>query len=218
MPPTPVSAGTLTDALHWRYATKKFDRTMSIPAATWAVLEEALVLSPSSAGLQPWKFVVVRETATRKRLSEAARGQAQPLDCSHFVVFAGRKNFGEPDIEHYFKKVAEVRGATPESLKGHRDMISGAVDKARSGGYLDTWMSRQVYIALGVFIASAALLGVDACPMEGFEPEKFDEILGLGAMGYGALCACAAGYRSADDKYAAMPKVRFKPEDVIVHV
>jgi nitroreductase len=79
-------------------------------------------------------------------------------------------------------------------------------------------MSRQVYIALGVFMASAALLGVDVCPMEGIEPPKFDEILGLTALGYTALCCGAAGYRSAEDKYAAAPKVRFKAEDVILHV
>ncbi len=79
-------------------------------------------------------------------------------------------------------------------------------------------MARQVYIALGEFMTSAALLGVDACPMEGIDPPKFDEILGLAAKGYNALCACAAGYRAADDKYAVSPKVRFKAQDVIVHV
>jgi len=79
-------------------------------------------------------------------------------------------------------------------------------------------MARQVYIALGMFIMAASVLGVDTCPMEGFEPPKFDEILGLPARGYGALCACAAGYRSGDDKYASLPKVRFKPQDVVVHV
>jgi nitroreductase len=218
MAPTPVSAATVTEALHWRYATKKFDTAKKIPDATWATLEEALILSPSSAGLQPWKFVVVRNPETRKRLSAAAHGQPQPLDCSHFVVFAGRKNYGDTDIEHFFKRIMEVRGVTEESLKGYREMVSGAVEKARSGGYLDMWMSRQVYIALGEFMTSAALLGVDTCPMEGIEPEKFDEILGLTAMGYSALCVCAAGYRSAEDKYALAAKVRFKAEDVIVHI
>jgi nitroreductase len=212
-----VSATTLTDALHWRYATKRFDGR-KIPAETWSLLEEALVLSPSSAGLQPWKFVVVQDTETRKKLSVAARGQTQPIECSHYVVFAGRKGYDNSDIEHFFRRIAEVRGVAIESLKGYRDMVSGAVDKARAAGHLDTWMSRQVYIALGGFMTSAALLGVDTCPMEGFDPEKFDEILGLAAMGYGSLCACAAGYRSPEDKYALAQKVRFRAEDVIVHV
>jgi nitroreductase len=217
MPATPLSAAALTDALHWRYATKKFDGRQ-IPAATWSVLEEALVLSPSSAGLQPWKFVVVRDPETRKRLSAAAHGQSQPVDCSHFVVFAGRKNYDNSDIDRFFNRVAEVRRAPMESLKGFRDVVTGAVDRARAGGYLDVWMSRQVYIALGGFMTAAALLGVDTCPMEGIEADKFDEILGLTSKGYGALCACAAGYRSPEDKYALAPKVRFRPEDVIVHV
>lgn len=217
MSPTPVPARTVTDALQWRYATKKFDGRQ-IPAETWSALEEALVLSPSSAGLQPWKFVVVRDPATRQRLSAAAHGQTQSIECSHFVVFAGRKNYDDTDIERHFKRIVEVRGTTMESLKGYRDMVSGSVGRARAGGYLDTWMSRQVYIALGEFMTSAALLGVDTCPMEGIESAKFDEILGLTAMGYSALCACAAGYRAAGDKYALTPKVRFKSEDVIVHV
>jgi nitroreductase len=218
MAPPPVSTSTLSEALHWRYATKKFDPARTIPDATWAALEEALVLSPSSAGLQPWRFVVVRDKATREKLSAAAHGQRQPLDCSHFVVFAGRKNYSAADLDHFVATAAEVRGVSKESLKGYEDMISGSVERARQGGYLDTWMSRQVYIALGVFLTSAALLGVDACPMEGIEPPKFDEILGLTALGYSALCCGAAGYRSADDKYAASPKVRFKAEEVILHV
>jgi nitroreductase len=217
MPITPIPTKTLTEALHWRYATKKFDPTRTIPEATWAALEEALVLSPSSFGLQPWKFIVVREKATREKLSAASHGQTQPIDCSHFVVFAGRKGLGAPDVDHYLARISQVRGVPVESLKGFGDIMKGSAEQARAAGYLDSWMARQVYIALGNFMTSAALLGVDGCPMEGIEPAKYDEILGLGAMGYGALCACAAGYRSPDDKYAASPKVRFDPKEVIVH-
>jgi nitroreductase len=93
----------------------------------------------------------------------------------------------------------------------------GAADRARTAGQLDGWMSRQVYIALGQFMASAALLGIDTCPMEGLESPKYDEILGLGVQGFGTLCACAAGYREADDKYASAKKVRFKASEVIAH-
>jgi nitroreductase len=218
MASTSISTTTLTDALHWRYATKRFDAAKKIPDATWEALEQSLVLTPSSAGLQPWRFIVVRDQDTRQKLSAAAHGQPQPLECSHFVVFAGRKGFDETDIEKFFERIAEVRSVPKDSLKGYREMVTGSVGRARAGGYLDTWMSRQVYIALGEFMTSAALLGVDTCPMEGIEADKFDEILGLKALGYGSLCACAAGYRSSEDKYALSPKVRFKPEDVIVHV
>lgn len=213
---TPITTQTLSEALHWRYATKKFDAARKIPAATWAALEGALVLSPSSYGLQPWKFVDVQDAATRGKLSAAAHGQRQPVDASHFVVFAFKKNLDAADVDRFLQRTAEVRGAAPESLKGYGDLIKGSAEGARKAGYLDTWMSRQVYIALGQFMTAAALLGVDACPMEGIEAPKFDEILGLSAKGYGTLCACAAGYRAADDRYAGAPKVRFKPEDVIL--
>jgi nitroreductase len=215
---TPVSPTTVTEALEWRYATKKFDATRTIPAETWAALERALVLAPSSFGLQPWRFIVVRDRAARERLSVASWGQRQPIDCSHFVVFAGRKGYDASDLERFISRTAEVRGVSKESLKGYADIIAGSAEKARQGGYLDSWMGRQVYIALGQFMASAALLGVDTCPMEGIDPAQYDKILGLAELGYSALCAGAAGYRAPDDKYASAPKVRFKAEDVILHV
>jgi nitroreductase len=215
---TPVSTHTVNDALHWRYATKKFDPSRKIPAVLWAALEQALVLSPSTMGLQPWKFVVVQDRATREKLSAAAWDQSQPLDCSHFVVFSGRKGLDANHIERHVARTAEVRGVSRESLAGFAQMLHGGTEGPRKDATLDGWMARQVYIALGMFIMAASVLGVDTCPMEGIEGPKFDEILGLSAMGYGALFACAAGYRSSDDKYASLPKVRFKPQDVVVHV
>jgi nitroreductase len=215
---TPISTKTLSEALHWRYATKRFDPSGTIPEATWEALEQALVLSPSSFGLQPWRFTVVRDRATRERLSAASHNQSQPLDCSHFVVFAGRKGLGAPDVDHYLARISQVRGVPVDSLKAYGEIMKGSAEQARAAGYLDSWMARQVYIALGTFMTAAALLGVDTCPMEGIEPAKFDEILGLTQKGYGALCACAAGYRSADDSYASSPKVRYDAREVVAHV
>ncbi len=215
---TPISSSTLLDALHWRYATKKFAAGKKIPAETWATLEQALILAPSSFGLQPWKFVVAQDPALRQRLSAASWGQSQPVDCSHFVVFAVRKNLSAADVDRFIDRIVAVRGGAKDALKGYRDIMVGAADQARSAGYLDTWMSRQVYIALGQFMASAALLGVDTCPMEGLEPPKYDEILGMPAQGYTTLCACAAGYRALEDMYAASPKVRFEARDVVTWV
>jgi nitroreductase len=94
-------------------------------------------------------------------------------------------------------------------------MATGNLDKARAEERLDTWQTHQVYIALGQFMASAAVIGIDTCPMEGIDPAKFDEILGLGSTGYSTVVACAAGYRRADDKYASTKKVRFKIDDVV---
>lgn len=218
MSTTTSSTETVLNALRWRYATKKFDPARTIPAPAWSALEEALVLSPSSLGLQPWKFFVVRDPAARRALSAASHGQTQPVDCSHFVVFALRTDVDPAYVDRFIGRISEVRGAAKESLKGYHDLVQTSTDKARAAGRLDAWMSRQVYIALGQFMAAAALLGVDTCPMEGFDPAKYDEILSLGRQHCTALCACAAGYRAADDKYAALAKVRFQLADVVSHV
>ena len=114
--------------------------------------------------------------------------------------------------------MVEVREVAPESLAKFRAMTMGNLDKARAEGTLDTWQEHQVYIALGQFMASAAVLGIDTCPMEGIVPAQYDDILGLAGSDYATVVACAAGYRFADDKYAATKKVRFKTEDVVVRV
>ena len=213
-----LTSRSLIHALSWRYATKKFDPSRTIPAETWSALEESLVLSPSSLGLQPWKFVIVRDAAVRAKLSAAAWNQTQPVDCSHFVVFAGIKGLGKPYVDHFISRISEVRGVSLESLKGYHDMIMSSVERTKADGTLDQWQAKQVYIALGQFMAAAAVLGVDTCPMEGLDPKQFDAILGLEGTDYTTLVSCAAGYRSAGDKYATSPKVRFAASEVIVHV
>lgn len=214
---TAISAPLLLEALNWRYATKQFDSTKKIPADIWTVLEQVLVLSPSSFGIQPWKFIVVTEPAVKAKLVPISWGQTQPLDCSHHVVFAVRKGLSEADLDRYLARTAEVRGVTIESLGGFKNVMLGSINKAAAVGTLDIWQTHQIYIALGQFMAGAALLGVDTCPMEGIEPAKYDEVLGLTGTGYFTVVACAAGYRAADDKYATTPKVRFKAADVVRH-
>lgn len=206
----------LVDALNWRYATRKFDAARKIPDPEWQALEQAMVLAPSSIGLQPWKFFVVTDPILKAQLSDASWRQAQPAECSHFVVFTVRRDLGVDHVDRHISRMVEVRGVTPDSLDKFRAMTMRNLDKAREEGRLDMWQTHQIYIALGQFMAAAAVLGIDTCPMEGFEPEKFDEILGLQGTGYASVVACAAGYRLNEDRYAAMKKVRFKPEDVVV--
>ena len=215
---TTVSPTTLTEALHWRYATKKFDPSRQIPQEQWAALEEAMVLAPSSFGLQPWRFILVETPEIRAQLPALSWGQTQPLDCSHYVVFAVRKGLTVADVDRYVDRIAEVRGATRESLEGYRSFMLGSHKAASEQGRLDDWSSRQVYIALGQAMAAAALLGIDTCPLEGIEPAKYDALLGRERDGYSALCGLAFGYRAEDDKYAQAPKVRFARADVIKHV
>jgi nitroreductase len=208
----------LVEALNWRYATKKFDPGKKIPEEIWSALELSLVLSPSSIGLQPWKFFVVTDPAVKTQLTAASYRQSQVADCSHFVAFTARRDIDAQHVERHIGRMAEVTGVTLESLAKFRTMTMRNLDKARAAGTLDMWQEHQIYIALGQFMASAAVIGIDTCPMEGIEPDKYDEILGLAGSSYATVVACAAGYRLSDDKYANTKKVRFKPEDVIVRV
>jgi nitroreductase len=213
-----ISPQQLVAALNWRYATKKFDPAKKIPAADWDALEQALVLAPSSIGLQPWKFFVVTDPAVKLRLMGASYRQAQVVDCSHFVAFTARRDIDAEHVNRHISRMAEVTGVTAESLEKFRAMTLRNLDRAREAGTLDSWQEHQIYIALGQFMASAAILAIDTCPMEGIEPEKYDDILGLKGTGYTTAVACAAGYRLPDDKYATMKKVRFKVEDVVVRI
>jgi nitroreductase len=208
----------LVNQLRWRYATKQFDPQRKINAEDWAALEEALVLTSSSFGLQPWKFIVITDPAVKERLVPVSWGQRQPSGCSHFVVFAIQKNLGEAEIDAFLKRTAEVRKVPLESLGGYRDMMVGSLVKGMDNAARNGWAERQVYIAVGNFLTSAALLGIDTCPMEGIVPAKYDEILGLDKLGLGTVVAAAAGYRAAGDKYATAQKVRFPKEQVILHI
>lgn len=206
----------LLESLRDRYAVKRFDPSQPVSPQAWEALESALVLAPSSFGLQPWKFFVVDDPEVRARLKPASWGQGQVTDADKLVVFGARKDFGPADVERFVTRMAEVRGVPASSLDGYKQMMLGAL--ARPRAEVEAWVARQVYLALGVFLTSAAALGVDACPMEGIEPAKYDEILGLGGQGYTALCVAAAGHRAADDGYARARKVRYLREEVVAHI
>ncbi|MDJ0686957.1 MAG: NAD(P)H-dependent oxidoreductase [Xenococcaceae cyanobacterium MO_188.B32] len=206
------------EQLYWRYATKKFDPTKKIPESVWKTLEQSLVLSPSSFGLQPWKFFVVRSPQIRDRLLEHSWGQKQVVEASHLVVLAIKKDVDNQDIDRYVARMSEVRGIPVSDLQGYADMVKGYLKNPPYPLNVNEWAARQTYIALGFYMTCAAILGIDTCPMEGFIPAKYDEVLGLDKQGYSAVVVCPAGYRAADDKYATMPKVRYATEDVVDYI
>lgn len=214
----PQNASQILQPLNWRYATKKFDASKKIPNDTWHALEQSLVLAPSSFGLQPWKFFVIRNLDLRKQLQAAAWGQSQVVDASHLVVFAIKQGVNAGDVDPYLDRMAEVRQTSRDNLQGLEDMIKGFLKEPPFPFDPDAWSARQIYIALGFFLYSAAMLGVDACPMEGFVPAQVDEILGLPEQGYSAVVLCMAGYRADDDKYADIAKVRYETGDVVEYV
>jgi nitroreductase len=203
--------------LTWRFSVKKFDPAKKIPAVTWQTLEHALVLSPSSYGLQPWKFFVVDDPAVRAELLPASWNQSQIVDASHLVVFAVKADVGPADAQRLINRTAEVRGVPAASLDPYHRRLVGSLTSL-TPAEVEAWMTRQVFIALGVFLTTAAFVGVDACPMEGFEPPKYDEILGLREKGYKSVVLATAGYRHADDRLAAAAKVRYPHAEVVEHV
>lgn len=211
-----LSGTQLIESLEWRYATKKFDNTKKIDEKTWDALEKALILTPSSYGAMPYKFVIVQNQALKDELKAASYGQQQVSDCSHHVVFLAKEKMDGEHLKKYINQMASTRGVTPAELEGfEKMMVSQLVDKM-SPEQSFKWASNQAYIALGNFMTAAAVLGVDACPFEGISPAKYDEILGLTGTGWRTVCACPTGYRAADDKYATVKKVRFDSKDLII--
>lgn len=213
-----ITAEHITEVLNWRYATKKFNPDKKISEADWKALEQSLVLAPSSFGLQPWKFFVVRNLDLRQQLVEHAWNQSQVTDASHLVVLAIRKGIDNSNVNHYINLMSEVRETPRENLEGLEKAIKGFLQDPPFPFEVNSWSTRQVYLALGFFLYSAALLGIDACPMEGFVPAKYDEILGLSAQGYSSVVLCTAGYRAEDDKLADMKKVRYETDKVVQYI
>ena len=206
----------LVQQLQWRYATKQFDPQRKIPAHVWAALEQSLILTPSSYGMQPWKFIILNQDASlRERLVACSWGQRQVADSSHYVVFAVRTEITISDVETYMDSIAAVRQIDKSAVEPLKKMIEGGVVRGMNATQQHEWACRQAYIALGNFMTSAALLGIDTCPMEGIDPAKYDEILGLQGSGYATCVGCAAGYRHETDKYAKLAKVRYTAQQVI---
>jgi len=205
----------LLDALQWRYATKVFDATKKIPADLWSALEKTLVLTPTSYGLQPYQFLIVQDAAKRAALLPHSWGQKQVVDCSYYIVFTARTEMKEADVTKLIARISAVRGVPAESLNFYRDMMLSDVVNGPRGKHAHEWAARQCYIALGNLMTAAAVLGVDACPMEGLAPAEYDKILKLEGTGYKTVVALALGYRGTGDKYASLAKVRYELADLV---
>jgi nitroreductase len=205
------------EQLNWRYATKSYDATKKISDADWEILVQSLIFAPTSFGIQPYKFIVVTDQAMKEKLKPAAWGQTQITDSSHLVVIAHKKTLTDADIEHYVDRIVEVRGVPRETLTEYENIMKNSAKQAVDGGYVETWNSRQAYIALGFLLETAAILHIDATPIEGFDAAQFNEILGL--TDYSAVVLCAVGYRNEESDWLAnLPKVRFSKEELIQNI
>lgn len=208
----------LLTALNWRYATKVFDAAKKIPADVWSALEQSLVLTPTSYGLQPYKFLVIHNPAKRAELLPHSWNQKQVVDASHFIVFTARMEMKKADVDKLIARISSVRGVPAESMTPYWNMMIGDVVNGPRGKKAHEWATRQAYIALGNLMTCAAILSVDACPMEGLNPVEYDKILNLNGSGYATVVACALGYRAAGDRYANLAKVRYETKDLVQHV
>ena len=209
-----LSPQQLIARLEWRYATKDFDPQQKISSKVWDKIEESLVLTPSSFGLQPWKFISVTDQSTKESLLEHSWHQRQVTDCSHMVVLCAKDNMPPADVDAWLDQLCKVRNVSRDTLEGYAGMMTGFFAKM-SAEEISAWSKNQVYIALGQLMAAAAVIGVDACPMEGIVADEYNRLLGLEGSGFSTSVGCAMGYRSMDDKYAELPKVRYDHDHVI---
>lgn len=214
---TVVAQKKYLENLEWRYATKKFNPEGRIPESEFNELMDAVRLTASSYGLQPYVVVVVESTEVRKALQPACWNQPQITEASHLVILAHRTDFDESLIDSYLAEVSRERAIDPKQLKGYADFMKSklldwpAAQKAE-------WTARQAYIALGNLLSAAADFRIDACPIEGFEAARVNEILNLDSRGLSASVITALGYRSEEDATQYQQKVRRPKEDFFIHI
>lgn len=205
------------EGLNWRYATKKFDPTRKISDEDLSDLLDAVRLTPSSYGLQPYKVLVIRDQGLKERLRPACWDQSQITDASHVLVFASRADVDEQLIDSYLQEVSAVREIPVRDLHGYGEFMKskllGLPEEVKV-----SWTARQAYIALGNLLSTAAVLRLDACPIEGFDPVRVDALLGLPEQGLTAAVIVPIGYRSEADKTQYNKKVRRPENELFVHL
>ncbi|WP_282113752.1 NAD(P)H-dependent oxidoreductase [Maribacter stanieri] len=207
----------IVDKLNWRYATKKFESSKKVSEEDLETLLEAARLTASSYGLQPYEIYVIEDTDVRQKLRKASYDQPQITDASYLIVLANKPTFNETMIDDYIANIMAIRGVSKEDLEGFsQTMKSTLLDLPDA--YKNTWTSNQTYIVLGNLMTVASEMKIDTCPMEGFDKDKYNEILGLTDKDLNAAVVLAVGYRSADDTTQHYPKVRYSKEQIITHI
>ena len=208
---------TLLDNLNWRYATKKFDATKKISSQDLNTLKEAVRLSASSYGLQPYKVIIVENPEIREKLKAAAYGQTQITDASQIFIFANDLNLGADSVDAYINTISETRGVPADALGGFSDMMKGTISNL-SVEAKNIWTAKQTYIALGTLLTAASELKIDATPMEGFNAAAFNEILGFDKLGLNASVIATVGYRHDEDETQHYKKVRKSNENLFITI
>ncbi len=200
-------------ALKWRYAVKVFDPTKKITQEQLHTILEAGRLAPSSLGTEPWKFIVVENPELRAKMREASYGQPKVTDAAYIIVVARRIDARQNIAQELIERTAKTHNVQHSDLDGLRQMVDGGMAR-QTEEQVDAWVKGQTYIPLGIMIETAALLGIDAGPMEGFNPVEVDKILGLKEKNLASTSMLALGHRG-DDPAANRPKVRRHFDEVV---
>ncbi len=208
---------TFIESQNWRYATKKFDASKKISNENLDILKEAIRLTSSSYGLQPYQIIIVENPEIREKLQPASWGQSQITESSHLIIFANYTKIDNEDIDTYFKNICETRNMPIDPLLGYKEFMTGAISR-KSIEEINIWNQKQTYLAMGNLLNAAADLKIDVCPMEGFDPIQYNEILGLDKLNLNAALVATIGYRSEDDATQHYKKVRKSTEDLFITI
>ena len=205
------------EALKWRYATKKFDATQLLPENKVAKLKQAFNLTATSFGLQPLKLVIVHNKEIQEKLMKASYNQQQVSTASHVLVLCIEKDVGKEFIENYFQKVREIRETPEDILRPHQNSLVKDFEQ-RPIESVRTWATHQAYLVLGALLTVCAIEKIDSCPMEGFQAERYDELLGLEARNLESVLVLPVGIRSKDDFFAGFKKVRRPLKETVIDI
>ena len=205
------------EALKWRYATKKFDENRILSEDKIDILKHAFNLTATSYGLQPIKMVIVHNKELQSKLVQFSMNQKQVGSASHVLVLCIEREIGKDFIENYFNYVQKIRATPNEVLSPFKNFLIDDF-KNKHIDEITSWAKNQAFLAMGTLLTVAATEAIDACPMEGFEPEKYDEILGLDKLNLKSVLVLPVGFRAKDDMFSEFKKVRRPISDVIIEL
>ncbi|MBE9462704.1 NAD(P)H-dependent oxidoreductase [Dyadobacter subterraneus] len=203
----------LVKAMEWRYATKKYDTSRQLSQQQFEDLLSAVQLAPSSYGLQPYRFISVEDSGKLEQISRAAFGQPQITTASKLLVVAVETNISDLTVKNYIDKAAVARSTDRKNLEPREQFVNSRLALLSPDQKIE-WAEKQAFLAVGILVSAAAEAGIDASPMEGFDPDQVDEILGLKNQDLKSVLLFALGYRSSEDEFSVIPKVRKTREEL----
>lgn len=205
----------IIESLNWRYATKKFDKTKKVSEEKLNILNQAFNLTPTSYGVQTMKMLIIRDQSVKNKMVDLCYGQEQVKGASHVLVICIQDEVNETDIDAYFDDVVKIRNTSEDILSKYRTELKDFI-RSKTKEEIQYWCINQVYIALGNLMTVCAVEGIDSCPMEGFIPEKVDELLGLEKYNLKSVLLLPIGYRAADDMFSKLQKVRKDISETVI--